>query len=539
MGLFGILTSPLVFVSVIGMMLVGVGLWLILLRRHHGVSSSDFGTPLANTVNDFVIVVDHDGKILFVNHVLLSTLGYTEVDLTGQPLQLLLRDEWQLFLAKLIQPILQGTPRVEFEGHIYKKGEGNLPLHFVASPVLDASKKPEAVVCVGKDLVGLSKMQEATQERDRLSAILSSLREGIIVLNDEGRIIQVNQAAVRLFQRAEPEFLHRTLEDVLRFETDSHRVTSQDVFSLLEQQKDGSIAEYKELLYTTSSGIKAYFKMSVLPLLQPGQTFRSIILSLQDVTELHNEEKMKLDFVSIAAHELRTPLTVIRGYLSLFKQGFQFTLEQKNYLDRVDAGIRQLSFIIENFLNVSRIQRGVLTINTVSVNWVAFVKKVVNDLQPEAQIKQISLTFLPSPDELIDVRVDPVKMEEAVTNLINNAVNYTPNGGKIEVFLEKKENEIITHIRDNGKGIPQEALQNLFTKFYRVAGELSASVKGTGLGLFIVKTIVEMHKGKIWVNSEVGKGATFSFSLPIPHSLPLSPGVTSPAAPLVPQPFPG
>lgn len=234
----------------------------------------------------------------------------------------------------------------------------------------------------------------------------------------------------------------------------------------------------------------------------------------------HSLDEMKSNFVSIAAHELRTPLTSIKGYLSVYMNDYKDKLDadQKDLLGHIGSATEELLALVENLLNVSRIERGAMNLSLVEVNWADLVKGVVDDFLERATQKNIQLKFVSPAPPLPPIKVDKVRIIEVISNLLSNAINYTNPGGMVQVWAEKGDNEIITHIGDNGQGIPAEAIPNLFTKFYRVTQGLtqgSTNSDGNGLGLYISKAIVDMHKGKIWVESEVGKGSRFSFSLPL------------------------
>ncbi len=226
---------------------------------------------------------------------------------------------------------------------------------------------------------------------------------------------------------------------------------------------------------------------------------------------------MKLDFVSMEAHELRTPLTSIRGYLSVILKEYAENLsaDQKMMLGRVSISADQLMAIVESLLSVSKIERGIFSVNISEVNWQQFVKQTVNDFQERAKERTIQLHFDEPNLTVSSVAADALRIGEVLNNLLSNAINYTYPGGTVTVSLEEKDGKIVTHIKDTGQGIPKEALPHLFTKFFRVSGRLEKGSKGTGLGLYIAKYIVNLHQGEIWVDSEVGKGSTFSFSLPV------------------------
>jgi two-component system sensor histidine kinase VicK len=358
-------------------------------------------------------------------------------------------------------------------------------------------------------------------EKDKLNYVLSNITDGVIALDKTGNITLFNKTAGVITGYDAEKVLHKSIENIIHFYEDDKEIGKDTYLSL---QMDTSDREYlfmkRHVQLTGFLGKSVFVNLICIKIQHNPNSDLGYILTLHDLTEELRLEKMKMDFVSMAAHELRTPLTIIKGYLSIFKQENQnkFSEDQMLFLDRIEMGAKQLTFMVENFLNVSRIERGALTISLQVINWVSFVHQIVDELKNEASVKKITLSFVEPVESTIQVQVDPVRIQEVLINLINNAINYTADGGKISVSLEVKENGVITHVSDTGAGIPAEAVKNLFTKFYRVSGDLTASSKGTGLGLFISKTIVEMHHGRIWVASVEGQGSVFSFSLPISAS---------------------
>jgi two-component system phosphate regulon sensor histidine kinase PhoR len=239
------------------------------------------------------------------------------------------------------------------------------------------------------------------------------------------------------------------------------------------------------------------------------------IVTFHDVTEQRQLEEMKLDFVSMAAHELRTPLTAIVGYLAVFTKENEGKIAQDQLvlLNRVNISAQRLRGLVENLLSVTKIERGSLTMSPEPIDWVDNVTQVIEEFQLQANEEGVALTFTHPDTEAPKIHVDTLRINEVLINLISNAITYTPKGGSVEVGIQIVGNEITTFVKDDGPGIPETAIPHLFTKFFRVAGKLEQGSKGTGLGLYISKTIIELHKGKIWVESILGKGTTFYFTL--------------------------
>jgi len=239
------------------------------------------------------------------------------------------------------------------------------------------------------------------------------------------------------------------------------------------------------------------------------------IITMRDQTDERELEMMKLDFVSMAAHELRTPITAIRGYLSLLSADNESSLSDqgKQSVERAKSSTSQLVGLISNLLNVTKIERGTLTMAFNKIDWPKTVQEIMHDHEFGAEEKQIKLTY-EGPDDGIMVLADEIAIREVMNNLIANAINYTEADGYITVSLKEEDGKVITTVKDNGAGIPANALDRLFTKFYRVKGGMASGSGGTGLGLYISRSIVELHKGTIGVESEYGEGSVFTVILP-------------------------
>jgi len=227
-------------------------------------------------------------------------------------------------------------------------------------------------------------------------------------------------------------------------------------------------------------------------------------------------QQLKDEFVFIAAHELRTPVTAIRGYLSMIEDGDAGPVPPKikEYLDPVMQSNMRLVTLVNDLLEVARQEAGRITIQTVKIDNLGMsISAVIKELKPLADEKQITVLY---DDRAVKpVMADESRVKEIIVNLLSNAVKYTLGSGKVSIWHDTRENMLVTHVKDSGIGIPKEAQAKLFEKFYRVQDERLRHVTGTGLGLFIIKQLIEKMGGKIWFVSEPGQGTTFSFSLPL------------------------
>jgi signal transduction histidine kinase len=234
-------------------------------------------------------------------------------------------------------------------------------------------------------------------------------------------------------------------------------------------------------------------------------------------SQLKDLDKAKSEFLSIASHQLYTPLTALRGYLSMMQEGDFGKLEekQKPVIDILSKSALRLIELIKNLLDISRIESGRLELNLESIDMAQMAKELVQDLMPNARNKKLDLEFHASGKTLTHVVADSQRIRQVMLNFIDNAIKYTPSG-RIDVFVEEKNKEIVFSVTDTGKGVTPQEITKLFTKFTRVGGASRFHTEGTGLGLYVARQIVREHRGEVEVHSEgQGKGSTFIMRLPI------------------------
>lgn len=351
------------------------------------------------------------------------------------------------------------------------------------------------------------------KEKQESDTLLQSLTEAVIGLDENNNIIVFNNAA-EVITGLKRDIAHgRNIDDILQLYEDEHVVP----FSAYSNPSETSVTKYKEkgLRLTTTTGQKIIASITVAAvLLREKKT--GYIITLHDISKERELEEMKLDFVSMAAHELRTPLTAIRGYASLLQMQNSKDLDEpgKELINRLLISSENLGNLIDNLLSVSRIERNAFSVDLKPVDLTDTVKSVIEGIKQQAHTKKQTFR-LTMHEDLPVVLADAFRMGQVITNLVANAVNYTQEGGTIDLIADKKDGFLQICVSDNGQGIPREALPKLFTKFFRVSGKLEQGSKGTGLGLFISKSIVAMHKGTITVESEPGKGSKFTVNIPV------------------------
>lgn len=354
-----------------------------------------------------------------------------------------------------------------------------------------------------------------TLEKNKLSIALSGITDAVIGVDMQKKITIFNKAAEGLTEYSQNEVLGKPIDSVIRIYDKNNELTCLHYCPI--NTRTPGIVYNKEGLRIV--GKKTSFVNLVSSKIPEGQNANlGCILSMHDITGSAQLESMKMDFISMAAHELRTPITSIKGYLSVYMQENKPSLnpDQLSLLQNIEQAVTQLTSLVENLLSAAKIDRGVLNISFENLDWQKFVSETVSNFQSRAKEKEITLEFIPSKLAVPQIKVDKVRIGEVLSNLISNAINYTEPGGKIKVWAQVSGSNIITSVADSGKGLPPEAIPQLFNKFFRVTSALEGGTKGTGLGLYIAKSIIEMHHGKIWAESAgLGKGATFSFSIPL------------------------
>lgn len=368
------------------------------------------------------------------------------------------------------------------------------------------------------------------KEEQKMETLLQALTEAVIAIDQDQNIIMFNKTAEKFTGVTTQFALNKNIDEVVEIYVGDEKIK----LSNFLQKKDelDTIHREKGIRIKSRDGNIFHIGISIAQISFPDSQSNGFVVTLYDEGKERALEEMKLDFVSMAAHELRTPLTVIRGYAELLDTeiGDKLDPEHKEHLHRLEYNAGNLGTLIDNLLNVSRIERGSYKIDPAPIDLVALIRNTMKDLTDQANSKGQTLTFVEPQEKIPLVLADQFRISQVLTNLVTNAITYTPVGESITVSLEKKDSFTAVSVKDTGIGIPKEATAKLFTKFFRVNSVLEQGSKGTGLGLFISKSIITMHGGDISVESELGKGSTFTFTLPIASEAQvgvMSPGKTS------------
>lgn len=342
------------------------------------------------------------------------------------------------------------------------------------------------------------------KEKMKTERILHEIDDGVIVVNQDGKTIMINPAARLMLINGK-----RAISDN---ETDDNPAVA-DIKNILFDSSGDSNGELR--IENPRSGLLRILKVKSFPLRDNNGELLGKIAVLHDVTRFKEIDRLKSEFVSHVSHELKTPLTSIKGFIDNLRDRIagDLTLRQEEYLERMAKNADRLIRMINELLDISLIEAGSIKLHHTPLMLSTLIEEVSDGLRPIAIQKKIQITIEKFEAER-PIRADRDKIEQVVTNLVDNAILYTQPGGKIMINLDNGSGFIKTRISDNGVGIPLEEQPRIFDRFYRLEKNSILEPKGSGLGLFIAKNVIEMHGGQIWVTSEVGKGSEFTFTLP-------------------------
>jgi two-component system NtrC family sensor kinase len=339
-------------------------------------------------------------------------------------------------------------------------------------------------------------LQQRVDELQKFDTIINTIEDGVILIDQKQRVLMINLAVRRAFGiLKEDELTGKPLLDV---------IPHPELRALVTSGGEGTL--HNEISFDDGRVLSAQY--TPIPTI-------GVAITLQDITYLKQIDRLKSEFVSTVSHDLRSPLTAILGYIDLLDRIGPLNEQQHEYTQRVKLSVQTITALVNDLLELGRIEAG-LDIQKELVPLEGLLKYTVETFNSTISDKKLVLK-LDIPAELPLIRGNPIRLRQMLDNLIGNAIKYTPETGRIQISLEAQKEQMILRIADTGPGIPPADQPHIFEKFYR-ASNVPKGVGGSGLGLAIVKSIVDNHHGRIWVESVLGKGATFTVVLPVSAS---------------------
>jgi len=484
-------------------------------------------SQLIDTANAPIFGVDTEGKINEWNQMVASITGYGKDEVMGEDLvEQYITDEYKSAVKEVLDKAFEGTETDNYEVPLYTKDGRWVMVLLNATTRRDADSNIVGVVGVGQDITELSEHREnlkglvrirteelnqalfATEKaRDRMDGILKSVADGLIVTDVYNRVVLMNRVAedflgVRLTEVIDRPIdfaiKEKTLREKVRGTLDNKSTGYQFDFEIPDDDpKHTKIMRARTSIIHDREGKQA-----------------GIVTIIHDVTHEREVDRMKTEFISTAAHELRTPLTSILGYAEIVLNNGNLLAEEKNeFLNYIHQQAYSLAGIVDDLLDISRIESGKgSSLNKELCRVGSAIKQLVPFYKGHKKNHRFEIKL---PEENTELSVDKAKMFQVLKNIIDNAIKYSPSGGLIRVKGEIVNGDYQVSVEDQGIGITPEQMEHVFDKFYRADTFQTKGIKGAGLGLSIVKYIVEAHGGKVWVESEFGKGTTVKFTLPM------------------------
>lgn len=454
-------------------------------------------------------ILDKEGFILDINERVYDWLGYKPEEVIGKHILKVpyLTKESKAEIKEKFSQRISGKEAPPYEVDFISKKGKRITGRIVAAPIRDENGTIIGDVVMISDVTEIKKIEKKLRESEKKYRILfENAPVGIGISDENGNILDANQNMI--------EITGYSLEELKKISLKDTYINSKDRKKLVEELwKTGNIREWEVELRRKDG--TTYWALLNIDLTEINGK-KLALTTARDITELRKIDKAKTDFVSLASHQLRTPLSVISWYAEiLLKENVdKMDKKEKEYLEEIYKNNKKLIDLVNALLNVSRIELNAFTIEPEPTNLIEIANNVLNEFLSEIKKKKLRVTN-DYGKNLPIIDVDPNLMRIVFQNLFSNAIKYTPPGGNLDLLIKKQASNLLIKVSDNGYGIPKEEQDQIFTKFFRAYNIKEKEFDGTGLGLYIVKSIVEQAGGKIWFKSEENQGTIFYVLIPL------------------------
>ena len=446
--------------------------------------------------------VDQNGIIIWANQAELDLLGYSRAEYIGHPISAFHanQDSFNEIILKI-----SSEDKVIDQRATLKCKDGSLKHVLISSNVYRIDGEFVHTRCVTVDISKYLKLAE--EKSAKLAAIVESSDDAIISKNLNGIITSWNHSAERTFGYTAEEMIGESILKLIPEDrTDEEQL-------ILARLKKGERVDHFETKRVTKFGELLDVSLTISPVKDLENNIIGVSKIARDITEKKQDDRRKNDFIAMVSHELKTPLTSITSYVQLLlakakKESDNFEIYA---LSRAEVQARKMTSMIQDFLNLAKLEEGKISINKEVFELYPVISEIIND----AQFMTTNHTIEFNGCDDVKLTADKNKIGQIITNLMSNAIKYSPAGGKITIGCDLHDGLVRVYVSDEGVGISPSDQKNLFSRFYRVTNEKVKNISGFGIGLYLVSEILKYHDAEIAVVSEEGVGSTFSFTLPV------------------------
>ena len=458
-----------------------------------------FRSIAINIPDSVIMVIDKEHRYVMVEGDLMEKMGYQRTDYEGKHPSEIGQTERYLASKHLYDRMMSGE-KFSIE-HTSGTGEYYI-VHFV--PLRNEAGEVEAGMVIAIDITS---SKQAEEKSAKLAAIVESSDDAIISKTLESVITSWNDSAQRMFGYTADEMIG---ESILKLIPPDRQDEEPRIISRLSK---GERVEHFETKRLSKDGRLIDVSLTISPVKDKQGNIIGVSKIVRDITERKLDEIRKNDFIGMASHELKTPLTSLNAIMQVTSAKLKHSNDPflASAMDRANTQVKKMTSMINGFLNISRLEAGKLLIEKEPFDLNQLLREVFDETQLIVNTHKVRLMQ----SGVVNLIADKDKINSVVSNLVSNAVKYSPRGKSIEIGSEIQQDTVVVYVKDEGMGINPQDLPRIFDRYYRVEGDDTRHISGFGIGLYLCAEIIRRHDGKIWAESEVGKGSTFYFSLPL------------------------
>jgi PAS domain S-box-containing protein len=472
---------------------------LVHARDEIGKSEKLFRSIAVNIPKSLILVIGRDHRFITVEGDLMEKMGYNSRDYTGKhPTEVAPVERYEASKA-LYDQVLAGE---QFQ--VDRKGSAGEDYRMDFVPLKDGTGEIYAALIIALDITDIRLAEEKSA---KLASIVESSDDAIISKTLEGIITSWNKAAERMFGYTASEMVGQSILKLIPGDRQNEEPM------IIDKIKKGEHVSHFETRRITNEGKVLDVSLTISPIRDWSGEITGVSKIARDISEKKQDELRKSDFIGMVSHELKTPLTSLTALIQVLGQKLQKTDDGfvPSALDKANLQVKKMGNMINGFLNVSRLESGKIIIDKLEFDLEELIDEIVSEMELTVSSHQILFERCNN----LSINADRDKIGSVISNLISNAVKYSPKGKIITLKCEVVENSAVVSVEDEGMGIKAQDIDKLFERYYRVDTNHTRHISGFGIGLYLSAEIIQRHDGRIWVESESGVGSTFYFSLPL------------------------